>query len=143
VGEDVVEPAELLGQMFEVQAAQFDVRQAGCPRQLAAARDRPRSRVDPEQARGRERLRQREQVATVAATELQDAAVRCGRRIQTEEATDRLQARGVRRGIGVARVGEALVGFCAAQILRLLPTLNLTVAPTLPFALMNDSERPW
>lgn len=111
MGDDVIELVEVLegGVIRQVPNPELDIPKLGVPGQRPAAFDRRFRRIEPDDPRAGEGLRDRERVTAIAASKLEHPAAGGGCRLEVQQATYCVKSRRVGRGIGVPRVGEFLV----------------------------------
>jgi hypothetical protein len=110
VRDDVVEGLLVKMQQLQVALAKVDVREVQRARVRAPACEGGVVQVDADERRVRQAERHRDQVAPVAAAELEHARRLHPRRVQPAQRGLRGHAARVRLGEGVARVRQRVVG---------------------------------
>jgi len=115
VGNDVIESAETGADLAQVHPVDFDVGEAEGGDFSGCGGHGARGKFDAHEAAFGERPGHGDQVAAIAATQLEHAAAVGRRGLQAEEGGDGGKAVGVRLGIGEAGVGDLVVGvLCGA-----------------------------
>jgi hypothetical protein len=124
MGDDVIEFADVIrrSRLREIAAAKLHVLEPSRARQRTTTVDRCPRNVQPDNVRAGKRLRDRQRVRAIAATQLKHPSVGSRRWGETKQAAYRLKARRVRRRVRIPGIGELLV--CAARFRRLAQRLK-------------------